>query len=183
MAASFAAIARREGVASLYRGLGPSICAIIPEAAMTYGLFDMFRSYGAKRFANVNPTVRAVASGVVASLAGMAAAYPIETVARRLQIATASAPGGAALVLREVMANGGPRKLYCGIVPATAKVIPMAVISFFTYDVVQRAISERVPARRPAGGGARRAAADDCCAADCAGEAIDEAAEAEAETW
>ena len=168
--ASFRSIARDGGVASLYHGLTPSICAIIPEAALTYGLFDLCQKYGAKRFANVNPTVRAIASGVAASLAGMAASYPLETIARRLQIAGASSSaGGVSLVLREVMANGGLSTLYCGVLPATAKVIPMAVISFCTYDIVQRAISERTLVRQlDAEEGAEEAAQATCCAANVA---------------
>lgn len=31
-------IVREEGIGALYRGIGPSVAAIIPEAAITYGV-------------------------------------------------------------------------------------------------------------------------------------------------
>lgn len=132
---SLSMIARKEGLGSLYRGLGTSVCAIVPEAAITYGLFDILRQAGAEHYSNVNPELRAVGSGVVASLAGTIAAYPIETIARRLQTSSSSLRLSTAFA--EAMKAGGPRALYCGIVPMTLKVTPMAAISFFTYETVQ----------------------------------------------
>ncbi len=35
---SLQTIVRREGAGALYKGLGPSVAAIFPEAAITYGL-------------------------------------------------------------------------------------------------------------------------------------------------
>ena len=132
---SLSMIARKEGVGSLYRGLGTSVCAIVPEAAITYGLFDILRQAGAEHLSQFSPELRAVGSGVVASLAGTLVAYPIETIARRLQTSPASLRLSTAFA--EAMTAGGPRALYCGIVPMAIKVTPMAAISFFTYETVQ----------------------------------------------
>lgn len=37
---ALAKIVQTEGVAALFRGIGPSVLAIIPEAAITYGVFS-----------------------------------------------------------------------------------------------------------------------------------------------
>lgn len=36
-------IVRHEGLGALYSGLGPSLTAILPEAAITYGLHDLLK--------------------------------------------------------------------------------------------------------------------------------------------
>ena len=41
-------IVREEGIGALYRGIGPSVAAIIPEAAITYGACTVRRSTGSQ---------------------------------------------------------------------------------------------------------------------------------------
>ena len=66
---TFSKILRYEGPGAFYRGLGPSVAAILPEAAITYGMFDILkRSYA--RLTGVEET------GVLPSLAfGVASAF------------------------------------------------------------------------------------------------------------
>ena len=71
------------------RGIGPSVAAILPEAAITYGLFDILkrgfaRAAGSKE-AGVAPSL---AAGVLAAFTGQVVAYPLETVSRRMQVGT-----------------------------------------------------------------------------------------------
>ena len=70
-----------------YRGLGPSVAAILPEAAITYGLFDILkRSY--RRWSGREQTgvVPSLTAGVLAAFIGQVVAYPLETVSRRMQV-------------------------------------------------------------------------------------------------
>lgn len=69
------------------RGLVPSVAAILPEAAITYGLFDILKRsyvhYSGKKEAGVVPSL---AAGVIAAFTGQVVAYPLETVSRRMQV-------------------------------------------------------------------------------------------------
>jgi hypothetical protein len=63
------------------------VAAILPEAAITYGLFDLLKRGFAKasgqKEAGVAPSL---AAGVLAAFAGQTVAYPLETVSRRMQV-------------------------------------------------------------------------------------------------
>jgi hypothetical protein len=85
-----------EGPVAFYRGLGASVAAIAPEAAITYGLHDLLkRSY--RRSTHAEPGVLAsLACGVVAAWSGQLVAFPLETVSRRMQLGHAAAAAAAA---------------------------------------------------------------------------------------
>jgi solute carrier family 25 (mitochondrial phosphate transporter), member 23/24/25/41 len=68
------------------RGLVPSVAAILPEAAITYGLFDLLKR-GYCRWSGRAETgvVPSLAAGVTAAFIGQVVAYPLETVSRCMQ--------------------------------------------------------------------------------------------------
>ncbi|KAG2448792.1 hypothetical protein HYH02_006143 [Chlamydomonas schloesseri] len=134
-------IVRREGAGALYKGLGPSVAAIFPEAAITYGLHDALKKTYT-RLAHEEPGVApSLAFGVLSAFMGQLVSFPLETVSRRLQVA--QGVGGAAgmvTVVRGLLAEGGPAALYRGIGAATLRLVPMACVSFGTYELVRAAI-------------------------------------------
>ncbi|CAD7702330.1 unnamed protein product [Ostreobium quekettii] len=142
-------IVREEGAPALYRGVGPSVLAIIPEAAITYGLFDLLKKSYTKLSAGREPSiVQSLSFGVFSAFMGQVVAFPLETVSRRLQVQGGGEFMGA---LNNVLREGGPRALYRGIGPACLRVVPMAVVSFGTYEGVKlwiNALEERADARR-----------------------------------
>lgn len=86
-------ILKVEGTPALYAGLGPSIAAIIPEAAITYGMFDVLKkSYSQMRGVAEPPVVVSLAFGVSSAFMGQLVAYPLETVSRRMQVTRPSLP-------------------------------------------------------------------------------------------
>lgn len=168
---AFSRIVRTEGVGALYRGLGPSLAAILPEAAITYGLHDLLkRAYA--RFAGEEPgVVPALAAGVLSAFTGQLVAFPLETISRRLQLggcagvtaaatgaagrgaaalpAAASATATAECAARQgmlavavgIVKEGGPRALYRGLGAATLRLVPMAFVSFTTYESVSARVN------------------------------------------
>jgi solute carrier family 25 (mitochondrial phosphate transporter), member 23/24/25/41 len=70
---TFHTIASKEGVPALYKGLGPSLLSIIPEAAITYGCFDLlkegYRKATGGKEAGVVPSL---ACGVLSAFTGTA---------------------------------------------------------------------------------------------------------------
>jgi hypothetical protein len=85
------------------RGLVPSVVAILPEAAITYGLFDLLKRnitrWSGRTEAGVVPSLTA---GALAAFMGQVVAYPFETVSRRMQVRfpLKILPGGFALTWR-----------------------------------------------------------------------------------
>ena len=135
---AWCSIAEMEGAGAFYKGLRPSVISILPEAAITYGCFDLLKS-AYKRFHGQKSigVMPALVCGVSAAFTGQLVAYPLELVARRSQV------GGSdniLMVLRSTVRAEGWQGLYRGIVPASAKVIPMACVSFAVYESVRAAM-------------------------------------------
>eukprot|EP00892_Ulva_mutabilis_P002973 jgi/Ulvmu1/12677/UM094_0034.1 len=135
MGHTFRTIIRLEGPMALYRGLAPSVAAILPEAAITYGLFDLLkRSYVAYSGAEAG-VLPSLAAGVLAAFTGQVVAYPLETVSRRMQVSHTAT--SAVDAFRGVIAEGGPGALFRGLGATTLRVVPMAIVSFGTYEWVR----------------------------------------------
>ncbi|KAK3271506.1 hypothetical protein CYMTET_20149 [Cymbomonas tetramitiformis] len=133
-------IQRKEGRRALYMGLKPSLLGIIPEAAIAYGCSDLLKqAYGklAQVPADEIGVIPAMYCGMLSAFTGQAVAYPLEVIAKRMQcqgcsVAERTVVGAARNILREE----GVTALYRGIIPASVKVLPMAMVSFGVYEVM-----------------------------------------------
>lgn len=133
-------IVKSEGIPALYKGLGPSVAAILPEAAIVYGLFDLLKGSYANLTGKEPGILQSLSFGTFSAFMGQVVAYPLETVSRRMQVCgltKTSATQSFQATLAEVLKEGGPLALYRGIGPASLKVIPMAIVSFGTYEMVR----------------------------------------------
>lgn len=149
------AVAVAEGPRALYRGLGFAVAAVIPEAAITYGCFDLLNGIVARaydtRVGGSAPPILSVGCGVVAALIGQTVAYPLEVITRRVSlgkgVASAASGRGTSVVaqLLAVARTEGVGALYAGIPAATVRVLPMAMVSFGTYEAVKRALEPSLP--------------------------------------
>jgi len=141
---AFQKIAKSEGLGGLYRGVGPSVAAILPEAAIVYGLFDLSKKTYTRLTGKEPGLLPSLSFGVWSAFMGQVVAYPLETVSRRMQVQ--GMKGGAQLsfasCLNEIVKSEGISGLYRGLGPATARVIPMALVSFGTYEVVRQLIKQ-----------------------------------------
>jgi solute carrier family 25 phosphate transporter 23/24/25/41 len=131
------AVARSpEGVAGLYRGVKPALVGIAPEAAISYGLYDILRERLPK-----TPGFTMVAAVVSVAL-GQTVAFPAEVVSRRMTANPGAGLGAAATLVKIVREHGGLGVLFRGIGPATIRVAPMAAISFGSFEFVREKIDE-----------------------------------------
>jgi hypothetical protein len=131
------AVARSpEGVAGLYRGVKPALVGIAPEAAISYGLYDILRERLPK-----TPGFTMVAAVVSVAL-GQTVAFPAEVVSRRMTANPGAGLGAAATLVKIVREHGGVGVLFRGIGPATIRVAPMAAISFGSFEFVREKIDE-----------------------------------------
>lgn len=135
-------IQRQEGLKSLYRGVGPSVLGIIPEAAIVYGLFDLSKRAYSKLTGEDPGVVTSLSFGVFSAFMGQVVAYPLETVSRRMQVQGLGTQLNFGSCLHEVLAKEGVGGLYRGLGAASARVIPMAIVSFGTYELVSRLVKE-----------------------------------------
>lgn len=147
------AIVAKEGLPALYRGWLPAVAAIVPEAAIVYGCFDLLkRSYARVTGQQEAGMAASLAFGVTSSFLGQMVSYPLETVSRRMQLA-----GSDAVLLhcaQRLWASEGVAGFYRGLPAATARTVPMvcvwvfsvfvhshpqqALFSFATYELVRR---------------------------------------------
>ena len=144
---AFQKIARNEGIAGLYHGVGPSVAAILPEAAIVYGLFDLSKKTYTRITGKEPGLVPSLSFGVWSAFMGQVVAYPLETVSRRMQVQGMTLAAGQtemtfASCLREIVSTEGIAGLYRGLGAASARVIPMALVSFGTYEVVRQIVRE-----------------------------------------
>lgn len=117
------AIVATEGPRALYRGWLPAVAAIVPEAAIVYGCFDMLkRSYARVTGQQEAGMAASLAFGVTASFLGQLVSYPMETVSRRMQLARSDAVLQCAQTL---WAAEGVGAFYRGLPAATARTVPM----------------------------------------------------------
>ncbi|GBG69935.1 hypothetical protein CBR_g4760 [Chara braunii] len=126
-------IPQQEGFFALYRGLGSSVIAIMPEAAICYGAFDILK----RVYQNVTKKeevelLPALACGATSAFLGQLVSFPLELVTRRMQ--TGAEYKNLVHALTSI-SSGGVCNLYKGIIPASLKVIPMAIVSFGTYEM------------------------------------------------
>lgn len=149
-------ISHREGVRALYRGLGPTLLGIVPEAGITYGSFDLLkrRALKSKRLRVARRRARSesataeeaadielqawecVICGIAAALLGQTASYPLETIGRRRALGHVASAAQAAP--RSALARVA--SLYSGWGTASVRVVPMALLSFGTYEAVRAAM-------------------------------------------
>ena len=171
------AVVRTEGVRGLYRGFGPAVLGIVPEAAITYGAYDALKEWaggrGAEGGAGECGVLEATACGIVAALAGTAATFPASVVSRRMiagtvpgllgtplgtPLGTASSGGtvggrrarasmGLFRAMRAVAEAEGVSSLYRGLGTASVRLVPMAIVSFASYEWVRRTM-DAADARR-----------------------------------
>ena len=87
--------------------------------------------------------------GIIAALTGQAVAFPAEVVSRRM---AAGAKGGALAVLRGIVREKGVAALYTGLGAGSVRVVPMAFLSFGTYEVLRGIVDNAVSGDLTEGG-------------------------------
>ncbi|GAX78662.1 hypothetical protein CEUSTIGMA_g6100.t1 [Chlamydomonas eustigma] len=129
-------ISATEGWRALYRGLGWSVAAIIPEASICYGLHDALKRSYKERMGGDPDVMTSLTFGVLSAFTGQLVACPMETVSRRLQMSGAP---GLDIIIKDI-SSAGIQNFYRGVGASTIRLIPMACISFGTYELVRAAL-------------------------------------------
>ncbi|KAK0391300.1 hypothetical protein NLU13_0801 [Sarocladium strictum] len=151
--AAVKAAAPKTGLINFYRGFTPTILGMVPYAGISFlthdTVSDMLRHPSLADYTTLPRTklpegkpapLRSWAelcAGGLAGLVSQTASYPLEVIRRRMQVGGAVGDGHrlrlgetARMILREK----GPAGFFVGLTIGYVKVIPLAAVSFYTYE-------------------------------------------------
>lgn len=137
-----------EGPMSIYRGLFPTLLGVFPYVGLSFAMYEMVRPVLPRlNDGSGRPTpTSAIIGGALASAMGQCAAYPLDTVRRRMQVAGFAAGceignGGVVEGLRGIVNREGFRGLFRGLTPNLIKVAPASAVSFLVYEQIRKEVS------------------------------------------
>lgn len=133
---------RQEGPASLYRGLVPSMCGILPYAGVDIVLFETLKAELLERHGGSLPDLAVLGAGMASSVIAQFVSYPLALVRTRLQAqGSAGRPvkyRGMADVFARTLRHEGVAGLYKGLLPNLVKLAPAAGISWYVFESTKR---------------------------------------------
>lgn len=131
-------ILREEGVASFYKGLGPSLLGIAPYIAVNFCVFDLVKKSLPEKYQK--RTESSLLTGLVSATIATVMCYPLDTVRRQMQMK--GAPYKTVLdAIPGIVERDGFIGLYRGFVPNALKTLPNSSIRLTTFDSVKRLIA------------------------------------------
>ncbi|KAL3426883.1 mitochondrial carrier protein [Phlyctema vagabunda] len=153
-ASAVQAIAPKTGLGNFYRGFSATIMGMLPYAGMSFLTHDtagdLLRHASIAEYTTLpkpesSPIDKPaplrswaeLAAGGIAGLVSQTSSYPLEVIRRRMQVGGAVGDGHRLHVgetARKVWMERGWRGFFVGLSIGYAKVIPLAAISFYTYE-------------------------------------------------
>jgi solute carrier family 25 folate transporter 32 len=128
-------IAREEGLRGLYKGLSPTLMALIPSWAVYFSTYEMLKSRLCRiHFFETSPHARHLAASIGAGAVNAIVLSPIWVVRTRLQVQETNRYTGVVHCLRTIVREEGFRALYRGLSPSFLGLIHVAV-QFPAYEM------------------------------------------------
>merc|ERR1711990_294431 len=135
----------QNGFASLYNGIGPSTVGIVVYRGVQFGLQDTIKAFNPyqKDFTAIGLVSKFIVAQIAVSVSGIAA-YPFDTMQRRLQI-EASKPQseqiytGMADCFKKILASEGPGGFFKGALANILRGTGAAIV-LVMYDEIMNAV-------------------------------------------
>eukprot|EP00033_Pygsuia_biforma_P001551 GCRY01001750.1.p1 GENE.GCRY01001750.1~~GCRY01001750.1.p1 ORF type:complete len:372 (-),score=104.59 GCRY01001750.1:386-1501(-) len=133
-----------EGFAGLYRGIGVSLCGIVPTVAISLTTYEELKKLHPAPTSVVFVPCQLL-TGATAGVLAQTLLYPVDTVRRRMQMTGAlrqatGYPTALSCFVR-TLRNEGFVALYRGVGIAVLKAVPGAAVYYTTYDNVKTFLS------------------------------------------
>jgi solute carrier family 25 phosphate transporter 23/24/25/41 len=130
---------RKEGMKSLYKGIGPTLLSGTPYIGLQMTFYDVFKS-----MFHSQSVLTDLAAGACAGLVAQTITYPGDTLRRRMQT---NGMGGSLSVYKNsfdaiklILQREGPAAFFKGLRANIVTCIPGAAIQFVAYDSFKRVL-------------------------------------------
>lgn len=153
-ASTVEAVAPETGLVNFYRGFSPTMLGMLPYAGMSFLTHDtmgdllrhpMVAKWTTLRQPRNAPEGKAaplqswaeLLAGGVAGLVSQTSSYPLEVIRRRMQVAGAVGDGHRLRIgetAKLIVKERGIPGFFVGLTIGYVKVVPMAAVSFYTYE-------------------------------------------------
>ena len=147
-----------NGIRTFYKGLVPTLIAIVPQTGLNFGFYSLFlsswRSWSASSAVVLqgNKNIDSLVCGAMAGMSSKVLTLPFDIIKKRLQVQgfeKARQPfgqvpiyTGAFDVLRKIIHQESVLGLYKGGVPSILKASLSASVSFYAYEYALKCLDE-----------------------------------------
>mmetsp|Transcript_24260 Transcript_24260/g.39343 ORF Transcript_24260/g.39343 Transcript_24260/m.39343 type:complete len:262 (+) Transcript_24260:224-1009(+) len=143
LSSTMISMVRNEGFGSLYRGVGLTLIGSLPYEGIKFASFDMSQAIISQKFPEYsNAAWTKLLSGAIAGTIAGTIMFPNDTVRRLLHLEgmdgkRAKYRSGLDCYVKTIKQEGVAR-LFRGLVPYLARVIPNSAIQFGVYELLKR---------------------------------------------
>eukprot|EP00177_Eucheuma_denticulatum_P002875 GFKZ01005172.1.p1 GENE.GFKZ01005172.1~~GFKZ01005172.1.p1 ORF type:complete len:260 (-),score=26.83 GFKZ01005172.1:1029-1808(-) len=140
-------VARRQGPRALYRGLNPTLVAMMPYAGLDFAIYEQLKLIYLRRKKREANLVVLLCIGAFAGAVAQTACHPLDVLRKRLQL---QGIGGRPIQYKSmldaavrIVKTEGPGALFRGLQPMYVSAIPSAGVSYVVYESVKKVLGVR----------------------------------------
>lgn len=140
-------VTRAQGPRALYRGLSPTLVAMMPYAGLDFAIYEQLKLCYLRRYEKEANLMTLLFIGAFAGAFAQTICHPLDVLRKRLQLQGIS---GRPVQYRSMMAAAkgivrteGATSLFRGLQPMYISAIPSAGVSYVVYEVAKRFLGVR----------------------------------------
>lgn len=144
---TFVTVVRQQGPRALYRGLSPTLVAMMPYAGLDFAIYEQLKLLYLKRHNKEANLLILLCIGAFAGAVAQTACHPLDVVRKRLQL---QGMRGRPIEYKSMISatigivrKEGPAALYRGLQPMYISAIPSAGVSYAVYETVKKFLGVR----------------------------------------
>lgn len=140
-------IIRKQGPTALYRGLSPTLVAMMPYAGLDFAIYEQLKLFYLRRNNKEANLFILLFIGAFAGAVAQTACHPLDVLRKRLQL---QGINGRPIQYKSlvdaavgIVRKEGPGSLYRGLQPICISAIPSAGVSYVVYESVKKFLGVR----------------------------------------
>lgn len=138
---------KKQGPMGLYRGLSPTLVAMMPYAGLDFAIYEQLKLFYLHRNNKEANLLVLLCIGAFAGAVAQTACHPLDVIRKRLQL---QGIGGRPIQYKSmidaaagIVRSEGPGALYRGLQPMYISAIPSAGVSYVVYEAVTKSLGVR----------------------------------------